>query len=203
MPWVVLRFALILVALSVLPAPHALAQDKPWRIGFLSGGLPPVPDKPGDLAAFRRGLDGLGYQEGRNYVIEGRFADTDASRLPALAKELVERRVDVIVTIGTPAVRAAKEATTTIPIIMAGGNNPVGNGLIASLARPGGNVTGVAHNPGPEISGKGSTTIKGGGSAHFACRRTRRGRGARELPFPVLKCATGRRWRVERHVTRP
>ena len=101
MPWVVLRFALILVALSVSPAPHALAQDKPWRIGFLSGGLPQVPDKPGDLAAFQQGLDGLGYQEGRNYVIEDRVADTDASRLPALAKELVERRVDVIVTIGT------------------------------------------------------------------------------------------------------
>ena len=116
MPFVVLRFALILVALSVSPAPHALAQDKPWRIGFLSGGLPQVPDKPGDLAAFRQGLDGLGYQEGRNYVIEDRVADTDASRLPALAKELVERRVDVIVTIGTPAVRAAKEVTTTIPI---------------------------------------------------------------------------------------
>jgi len=160
MPWVVLRFALILVALSVSPAPHALAQDKPWRIGFLSGGLPPVPDKPGDLAAFRQGLDGLGYQEGRDYVIEGQFADTDASRLPALAKELVERRVDVIVTIGTPAVRAAKEATTTIPIIMAGGNDPVGNGLIASLARPGGNVTGVAHNPGPEITGKGLQLLK-------------------------------------------
>ena len=160
MPWVVLRFALILVALSVSPAPHALAQDKPWRIGFLSGGLPPVPDKPGDLAAFQQGLDGLGYQEGRNYVIEGQFADTDASRLPALAKELVERRVDVIVTIGTPAVRAAKEATTTIPIIMAGGNDPVGNGLIASLARPGGNVTGVAHTPGPEIAGKGLQLLK-------------------------------------------
>jgi len=64
MPWVVLCFALILVTLSVSSSPHALAQDKPWRIGFLSGGLPQVPDKPGDLAAFRQGLDGLGYQEG-------------------------------------------------------------------------------------------------------------------------------------------
>ena len=136
-----LSFALIIVVISALPlcAPGAVAQDKMWRIGFLAPSAPPTAAAPSaNLEAFRQGLDGLGYSEGRNYIIEARFADTDRSRLPALAKELVDRGVDVIVTIGTPTVRAAKKATATIPIIMAGSNDPVGLGLVASLAHPGG-----------------------------------------------------------------
>jgi putative ABC transport system substrate-binding protein len=157
-----LRFALIIV-ISALPlcAPGAVAQDKMWRIGFLDPSVPPTAAAPSrQLAAFQQGLDGLGYLEGRNYIIEARFADTDQSRLPALAKELVDRGVDVIVTVGTPTVRAAKKATATIPIVMAGSNNPVENGLVASLAHPGGNVTGFTHTPGAEFNGKGLQLLK-------------------------------------------
>jgi putative tryptophan/tyrosine transport system substrate-binding protein len=103
----------------------------------------------------------LGYVEGRDYVIHARYADTDQTRLPVLAKELIGDGVDAIVTFGTAAVRAAKEATSTIPIVMAGGNDPIGNGFIASLARPGGNVTGVTRTPmGSAFHGKGLQLLK-------------------------------------------
>jgi putative tryptophan/tyrosine transport system substrate-binding protein len=158
-----LGFALITVVISALPlcTPCAVAQDKLWRIGFLDLSVPPTAAAPSRaLAAFQQGLDGLGYLEGRNYIIEARFADTDRSRLPALAKELVDRGVDVIVTVGTPTVSAAKEATAMVPIIMAGSNNPVGLGLVAGLAHPGGNVTGFTHTPGPEFAGKALQLLK-------------------------------------------
>lgn len=144
-------FGLVIIALSSSFAPGALAQQKLWRIGWLALGSAADTES---LANFRAGLDELGYVENRNYVIDARFAEADRSRLPGLAKELVDRGVDVIVTIGTPTVRAAMKATSTIPIVMAGSNSPVANGLIANLAHPGGNVTGVTHNPGPEFSGK-------------------------------------------------
>jgi putative ABC transport system substrate-binding protein len=158
-----LSFALIILVISALPlcTPCAVAQDKMWRIGFLDPSVPPTAARPSrNLEAFQQGLDGLGYSEGRNYIIEARFADTDLNRLPALAKELIDRGVDVIVTIGTPTVGAAKKATATIPIIMAGSNDPVGNGLVASLAHPGGNVTGFAHTPGNEFAGKALQLLK-------------------------------------------
>jgi putative ABC transport system substrate-binding protein len=133
----------------------ASAQIKLWRIGWLTPSAPPEPGQPSEnLDAFREAFSDLGYVEHRDYVIESRFADTDWTRLPMLAKDLVDRGVDVIVTIGTPPVAAAKAATTTIPIVMAGSANPVEQGLVASLARPGGNVTGVTHSPGPEFAGK-------------------------------------------------
>ena len=91
--------------------------------------------------------------EGKNIVIEWRYAEGKLDRLPALAAELVRLKVDVIVTGGPTATRAAKEATTTIPIVMAQDTDPVGNGFVASLARPGGNITGLS-NLAPEISGK-------------------------------------------------
>ena len=154
-------FALIIIAVSAPPTTHALGQDKIWRIGFLDLGTPPTTDRPSaNLEPFQRALDELGYKEGRNYIIDARFADTDWSRLPALAKELVDRGVDVVVTIGTPTVRAAKEATATIPIVMAGSQNPVENGFITSLAHPGGNVTGLTHNPGPDFAGKALQLLK-------------------------------------------
>ena len=154
-------FALIIIAVSAPPTSHALGQDKIWRIGFLDLGTPPTTDRPSrTLEPFQRALDELGYKEGRNYIIDARFADTDWSRLPALAKELVDRGVDVVVTIGTPTVRAAKEATATIPIVMAGSQNPVENGFITSLAHPGGNVTGLTHNPGPDFAGKALQLLK-------------------------------------------
>jgi len=103
--------------------------------------------------AFRQGLKELGYVEGKNIVIESRFADGKLDRIPALAAELVRLNVDVIVTSGPSPTRAAKEATLTIPIVMARDIDPVGNGFVASLARPGGNITGLSMLA-PEISGK-------------------------------------------------
>jgi putative tryptophan/tyrosine transport system substrate-binding protein len=97
------------------------------------------------LAAFNRGLADAGYVDGRNVAFEYRWAESDIDRLPALALELVQRRVDLIVTVGTPATFAAKAATTTIPILFFQGADPVKIGLVASLARPGGNVTGIAN----------------------------------------------------------
>ena len=97
-----------------------------------------------NLDALRRGLRDLGYIESQNYVLEYRSADGDAARFPALAEELVRLGVDLIVTRGTPAARAAKDATETIPIVMASIGEPLGMGIVASLARPGGNVTGLS-----------------------------------------------------------
>ena len=148
-------FGLVLIALSSSVAPGAQAQQKVWRIGWLTPDpAQTLADPSSNLRNFREAMGELGYVENRNYVIEARFSDTDRTRLPGLAKDLVDSGVDIIVTIGTPTVRAAKTATSTIPIVMAGSENPVENGLVASFAHPGGNVTGVTHNPGPEFSGK-------------------------------------------------
>ncbi len=112
------------------------------RIGFLSGSLAANPHLP---EAFRQGLRDLGYVEGRNVVIEYRDAEGKLERLPALAAELVALKVDVIVTSGgMPAALAAKQATRTVPIVFAAHADPVGSGIVTSLARPGGNVTGLS-----------------------------------------------------------
>jgi putative ABC transport system substrate-binding protein len=103
--------------------------------------------------AFRQGLRELGYVEGKNIVIEYRYAEEKLDRLPALAAELVRLKVDVIVSGGPGATRPAKEATNTIPVVMTFDNDPVANGFVASLARPGGNITGLS-TLAPEISGK-------------------------------------------------
>jgi putative ABC transport system substrate-binding protein len=105
------------------------------------------------IEAFRQGMRELGYVEGKNFVLEERYAEGKLDRFPALAAELVRLKVDVIVVGGPAATRPAKEATTTIPIVMAQDSDPVGNGFIASLARPGGNITGLA-TLSPELSGK-------------------------------------------------
>jgi ABC-type uncharacterized transport system substrate-binding protein len=102
----------------------------------------------------------LGYVPGRDYVLETRFSDTYWDKLPEMARDLVARGVDVIVTIGTRTVLIAKEATKTVPIVMGGAGEPLELGLVPSLARPGGNVTGVAHNPGPEFAGKSLELLK-------------------------------------------
>ena len=134
---------------------RVLGEARTWRLGWLSPAAPPAAGQPyDDLDAFKKALAELGYVEGRTYVIESRFADTDWGRLPALVKELVAGGVDIIVAIGTPTVTAAKSVTTTIPIVMAGSADPVEHGLVASLRHPGGNVTGVTHSPGPEFGGK-------------------------------------------------
>ena len=121
------------------------------RIGFL--GATSLSTNSARVEAFRQGLRELGYVEGKNIVIEYRWAEGKTERLPDLAAELVRLKVDIIVTPGPPVTRAAKEATVTIPIVMALDNDPVGNGFVASLARPGGNITGLA-TLAPEISGK-------------------------------------------------
>ena len=119
---------------------HAQPAGKVWRIGYLSQA-----SVPNDLfRAFVEGLRSLGYVEGRNISIEYRYSGENTERLPDLAKELVQLKVDVIVTQSSLPVAAAKGATSTIPIVMAAPNDPVGNGLVASLARPGGNATGMS-----------------------------------------------------------
>jgi ABC-type uncharacterized transport system substrate-binding protein len=145
----VLTLCAMLLALC-LPA-EAQQPTKVPRIGYTSATSPSV-----NLArreAFRQGLRELGYVEGKNIVIEWRSAEGKFDRLPALVAELVRLNVDIIVTAGPQSTRPAKEATSTIPIVMAFDNDPVGNGFVASLARPGGNITGLA-TLAPEISGK-------------------------------------------------
>jgi putative tryptophan/tyrosine transport system substrate-binding protein len=131
------------LALGLLAAPLAAGAqqaEKVWRIGLLS----PESLQPGLLEEFRDELRKLGYVEGKNVVIEVRHAEGKTERLPALADELVQRRVDVILAVNTSAVQAAKKATTTIPIVMTRVADPVRTGLVSSIARPGGNITGVS-----------------------------------------------------------
>jgi putative ABC transport system substrate-binding protein len=138
--------------LTVVGARAAAQQPtKIPRIGFLTGGSPTqISARTG---ALHQGLRDLGYSEGKNIVIEWRFAEGKLDRLSALAAELAGLKVDAIITGGPQATRAAKEVTVTIPIVMTQDSDPVGNGFIASLARPGGNITGLSMLT-PELSGK-------------------------------------------------
>jgi putative ABC transport system substrate-binding protein len=129
------------VAATILPA-IARAQPNTPLIGFLHPGSPETDISR--LPAFRQGLGEIGFSEGRNVAIEFRWAHGDNSRLPELAADLVRRQVAVIVTVtGTAAALAAKAATTTIPIVFSAGTDPVEAGIVTSLSRPGGNITGV------------------------------------------------------------
>jgi putative ABC transport system substrate-binding protein len=121
------------------------------RIGILIGSSASA--NAARIEAFRQGLRELGYVEGKNFVIEFRSAEGKIDRLPDVADELVRLKVDVIVTTGPAVNPPAKQATSTIPIVMGFDNDPVGNGLVASLARPGGNMTGLSSQA-PEITGK-------------------------------------------------
>lgn len=137
------------VALGLLATPLADAQQagKTYRIGYLSVGARPTDGAP--PAALRQALQELGYSEGKNVTYESRWAEGKRERLPALAAELVALKVDLIVTVGSTAAAAAKEASSTTPIIMALSGDPVGVGLISSLARPGSNVTGITDDATP------------------------------------------------------
>jgi putative ABC transport system substrate-binding protein len=138
------RELLLMLGATMTAAPHALrAQQRAMPvIGYLSGGSP-GPSAP-NLAAFRQGLSESGYVVGQNLAIEYRWAEGRYDRLPALAADLVGRKVDVIATTGGPAVLTVKSATSTIPIVFSSGDDPVVRGLVASFARPGGNLTGVS-----------------------------------------------------------
>ena len=131
--------------------PGEAQQPKIYRIGYLAPAS--LSALAGRTEAFRRGLRELGYVEGKNVVIEWRSADGKLDGLPALAADLVRLNVDVIVTTGPTATRRVKEVTSTIPIVMAQDIDPVATGFVASLARPGGNITGLS-SLAPEISGK-------------------------------------------------
>ena len=138
--------------LLALPFPAQAQQPtKIPRIGFLVANNPSA--VAARIEAFREGLRQLGYVEGKNIVIEWRSAEGKPDRLPALVAELVRLKVDIIVTAGATSTRAAKEVTVTIPIVMTNDGDPVASGVVASLARPGGNITGLS-TLAPELSGK-------------------------------------------------
>jgi putative tryptophan/tyrosine transport system substrate-binding protein len=137
------RRELILAAALAIGRAAWAQQTATPVIGFLSSRG--APDSPELLAAFRQGLADTGFVDGQNIAIEYRFAENDNTRLPGLVSELVRRPVAVIVAVTTPAALAAHAATATIPIVFEGGTDPVQLGLVSSLARPGGNVTGVTH----------------------------------------------------------
>ncbi len=141
------RKLLTAFGLCALAAPlGAFAQQpaKVWRIGFFYFGSRQSAMDTGRYQLFLQGMRELGYVEGKNFVIEARFADGVNQSLPGLAAELVESKVDVIVTTGSPANIAAQRATRTIPIVVTVSSDPIGEKLAASLARPGGNVTGLS-----------------------------------------------------------
>jgi putative ABC transport system substrate-binding protein len=144
-----LIMTLTLSLLAGLLAAQAQSVAKPPRIGILNPAFDPHPP----LEAFRQGLHDLGYVEGHTMVLEYRFADGRFERLPEFAAELFRLQVDVILAVGVPAVRAAQHATGTIPIVFPVASDPVGQGLVASLAQPGVNLTGVSFQD-PEFMGK-------------------------------------------------
>ena len=137
------RTFIALLAATFAPRPaNGQPVRRTWRIGYLNPGSSAL--APIRLDPLRDGLREVGYVEGKGVVIEARWAEGDFARLPALAAELVQLNVDVIVTAGGSAAQAAKGATVTIPIVMVDPGDPVGSGLIKTLARPGGNITGLS-----------------------------------------------------------
>jgi putative tryptophan/tyrosine transport system substrate-binding protein len=141
--------AVVLLAVGVIA--EAQQPKKVFRIGVLAGGS--ASSDSARIEALRQGLRELGYVEGKNIVIEYEYAAGKTDRLSELAAALLRLKVEVIVTAGPAATRAAKQATTTIPIVMAQDSDPVGSGFVTSLARPGGSITGLSRLS-PELSGK-------------------------------------------------
>lgn len=139
-----LLFAIGAGVLAAPLAPFAQQKGKVWRVGFFYFGSRQSASETGRYEEFLRGMRELGYVEGKNLAVEARFADGKTERLRDLAAELVRLKVDVIVATGSPASRAMQQATTTIPIVMTVSADPIGEGFAASLARPGGNVTGLS-----------------------------------------------------------
>src|SRR5207237_1949989 len=137
----------VAILASAAVARPLTAQQKPMPVIGVLGSGSPDPDAP-FLAAFLQGLGATGYVEGQNVSIEYRWAEGKYERLPALAADLVARKVDVITAGGLASARAAKNATSTIPIVFTVGVDPVARGLVAGFARPGGNLTGFTMLPG-------------------------------------------------------
>jgi len=145
---------IVTLSLGILVAPlltHAQQKGKMYRIGFLGNSTAAL--EANLVGPFREGLRDLGYEEGQNVVIEYRWAEGKYERLPTLIAELIARKVDVIVTAGTPGTQAVKKATTSVPLVMVAVGDPVGTGIVASLNRPGGNITGLT-SISPELEGK-------------------------------------------------
>jgi len=138
------KFIASLTSFLAVPAAAAQQAGKTWRIGYLSLVSPRLEQSRRWVAAFQEGLRNVGYVEGRNTILEQRYAAGHVERLPALAAELLDFKVDVLVAAPAGSARAAKQVTSTVPIVFIAEPDPVGIGLVASLARPGGNVTGLA-----------------------------------------------------------
>jgi ABC transporter substrate binding protein len=149
---------ILLLALIAPISGEAQSIGTVYRVGLLLTTTPS--DAAHLIKALTEGLRELGYVEGRNVVFERRFAEGRQERLPALAAELVQLKVDILVTGSNPVIAAVKQATATIPVVMAVSRDPVGAGFIASLARPGGNITGLANDAAPEIIGKNLELLK-------------------------------------------
>src|SRR5438132_689595 len=148
--------ALTASLLALRPTIAAQQTRKVYRIGYLSAGSQPPSQRH---AVFIDALRALGWIEGSNFVLERRFAENRLERLPDLASELIGLNVDVIVTIGTLAPLSLKRLNTSIPIVLAPAGDPVGNGLVESLRRPGGNITGLSLNA-SELAGKRLEALK-------------------------------------------
>ena len=146
-----LSILVVVILLAVGVTAEAQQPGRVPRIAYFSAGS--APSQASRLDVFKQGLHELGYAEGKNIIIEQRYAEGKLDRVAGLAAELLGLKLDVIVTGGPAATRSAKDATATIPIVMGFDYDPVGSGVVASLARPGGNVTGLA-SLAPEISGK-------------------------------------------------
>ena len=151
----VLSVILTLGLLTTPVPPHAQQPGKVYRIGGLGGVAPTTPVYDRDWGGgFKEGLRAVGYREGKDFVMEYRWTDKPWENAPSLAAELVRLKIDLMLTVGQLRTRAAKEATSTVPIVMLYAMDPVEFGLVASLARPGGNVTGLTFTAGPEMPGK-------------------------------------------------
>src|SRR5262249_12651878 len=152
------RTFVLVCALGALSAPLAAqaqqAAGKVYRLGILSAGGTPDPSIPTMTNVLPNALRDLGYVEGRNLLVDRRFAEDRFDRSPGLARELVPFRPDAIVAVSSQAIQAARDATTTIPIIMVISTDPVARGLVASFSRPGGNVTGVSTVAETSLAGK-------------------------------------------------
>jgi ABC-type uncharacterized transport system substrate-binding protein len=151
----------VVLAVGLTLAPLAAEAQQPARVPVVAY-FSPTPDASRGRAflAFKQGLRELGWVEGQNIAVESRWAENNYDRLPALAADLVRLKVDVIVTGGVPAIRAAQQATRTIPIVMGLVEDPVASGLVASLGHPGGNVTGLSMMA-PDLVGKQMELLKG------------------------------------------